>query len=407
MIAGIIAEYNPFHNGHLYQINKIREEFGSDTGIIACISGGITQRGELPLLDKWQRASLAINNGVNLVLEIPAVFACRSAQHFAFGSISLLNRLGVVNKLVFSTEYPDIELLRKAASWDITAHNEQLHHLLRQGKSYAGAIAQSMANSLGIDINILKEPNTILGIEYLRALANLSSPMEPWPIKRAGTGHNDLHSLNSFASGTAIRRMMAANNMEGLKKVVPTATFKTLANIAHKAPPSLEPLYPGLQLKLLTSSPEQLRKIYSINEGIEYKLKAAACAPSFKEFIQSLVGKRYQRTRMNRLIYYILLDMNKELLQEADCNGVEYARVLAFDSRGRELIKSIKGAAEIPVITKVTQYMTRRDFINNSLATRLRRQLYYDIQYNNLYQLCQGTPELNKDFTRSPIYIHQ
>jgi predicted nucleotidyltransferase len=405
MITGIIAEYNPFHNGHLYQINKIRDKLGNDTDIIACISGGISQRGELPILDKWQRAFLAVENGANLVLEIPAVFSCRSAQHFAFGGVSILHQLGVVDKLAFSTEYPDISMLSKAASINTSIHKNKLQELLKQGTSYAVATAQIIAELTDTSIDVLKEPNTILAIEYLKALKELGSSIEAMPLKRIGTAHNDTEAVGEFASGTAIRQMVALANNDELSKVVPETTLRLLSQLTTNDVGSLEKLYPALQLKILHSPPEKLREIYSINEGLEYKLIDAAFAPTLTEFINQLIGKRYQRTRINRLIHAILLDIKKELMDEADSTGVAYIRDLAFDNRGRNMIRKIKKTASIPVITKITQYINRRDFIGKNLPTPLHRQLCYDIQYNNLYQLCQNVPELNKDFTMSPIYI--
>ncbi|WP_051533551.1 nucleotidyltransferase family protein [Anaerovibrio sp. RM50] len=405
MITGIIAEYNPFHNGHLYQINKIREILGADTRIIACISGGITQRGELPILDKWQRAALAVQNGANLVLEIPSLFACRSAQHFAFGGVSLLHQLGVVDKLAFSTKYPDIDTLHKAASINVADQRDKLLSLLKQGNSYAAATAQIISDLTGTDIDILKEPNTILAIEYLKALKEFDSSIEIMPIKRMGTSHNDMEAVGEYASGTAIRKMVALAKEEELKKVVPDSTFSLISQLTSNDIGSLEKLYPTLQLKILHSSPEKLREIYSINEGIEYKLIEAASAPTLAEFTNKLIGKRYQRTRINRLIHCLLLDINKELMDEADNTGVAYIRALAFDNIGRDIIKKIKKAASIPVITKITQYINRRDFIGKNMPEALHKQLYYDIQYNNLYQLCQNAPKLNRDFTMSPVFI--
>ena len=405
MITGIIAEYNPFHNGHLYQINKILYKLGNDTDIIACISGGISQRGELPILDKWQRAFLAVENGANLVLEIPAVFSCRSAQHFAFGGVALLHQLGVVDKLVFSTEYPDLNMLCKSASIDISAHKDKLQALLKKGASYAVATAQIIAELTDTSIDVLKEPNTILAIEYLKALKALGSSIEVMPLKRIGTAHNDMEAVGGYASGTAIRQMVTLSNNDELSKVVPETTLRLLSQLTTNDIGSLEKLYPALQLKILHTPPEKLREIYSINEGLEYKLIDAAFALTLTEFINQLIGKRYQRSRINRLIHTILLDIKKELMDEADSTGVAYIRVLAFDNRGRNMIKKIKKTASIPVITKITQYINRRDFIGKNLPTPLHRQLCYDIQYNNLYQLCQNVPELNKDFTMSPIYI--
>jgi predicted nucleotidyltransferase len=199
--------------------------------------------------------------------------------------------------------------------------------------------------------------------------------------------------------------MVTLSNNDELSKVVPETTLRLLSQLTTNDVESLEKLYPALQLKILHSPPEKLREIYSINEGLEYKVIEVAAVPTLTEFINQLIGKRYQRSRINRLIHTILLDIKKELMDEADSTGVAYIRVLAFDNRGRNMIRKIKKTASIPVITKITQYINRRDFIGKNLPTPLHRQLCYDIQYNNLYQLCQNVPELNKDFTMSPIYI--
>ena len=199
--------------------------------------------------------------------------------------------------------------------------------------------------------------------------------------------------------------MVSQTNDDKLSKVVPESTLKLLSQLTSNDMGALEKLYPALQLKILHTPPEKLREIYSVNEGLEYKLTDAAFAPTLTEFINQLIGKRYQRSRINRLIHSILLDIKKKLMDEADATGVAYIRILAFDNRGRNMIKKIKTTASIPVVTKITQYINRRDFISKNLPTPLHRQLYYDMQYNNLYQLCQNAPNLNKDFTMSPVYI--
>ncbi len=401
MITGIIAEYNPFHNGHLYQIKKIRELQGKDTPIIACISGGLSQRGELPVLDKWQRARLAVENGVNLVIELPAIFVCRSAQHFAFGGVSLLNSLGIVDQLAFSTPYPDSTVLEAAAKVDIQDYKDALTELMKDGCSYASATAQIISQESHIPLDILKDPNTILGIEYLRAINKISANLQPLTIKRVGTNHTEQGINEGYASGTAIRTHLTSGDLSDIQSTVPTNTFNMLSDKGRSV--DLAKLYPALQLKLLTSSPEKLRDIYSINEGLEYKLMDAVSAPSLEEFINNLIGKRYQRTRINRLIIHLLLDITQEAVTCADKAGATYARILAFDKTGRELIKQIKITSSIPLITKVTQHINRRDYINKNFADPVSKMLYYDLLTSQLAELCYNNHQLDKDFTISPF----
>ena len=406
MVAGIIAEYNPFHNGHLHQINKLREKLGESCTIIACISGGLTQRGELPVLSKWQRGALAVENGVNLVLELPAVFTSRSAQHFAFGGISLFHKLGVVNHLIFSCAHPDLPLLNKIAGFDLANYKNELQTKLKEGFSYASAAAELMAQNIGTEAAILHDPNTILAIEYLKAIKQLNSTIQPLAMQRTGSHHNDHKANGQFASGRAIRNMLQKNCLDELKLVLPSTTCAMLT----KEPSitfDMHQLYPALQLMLMTSSPEQLRKIDSMSEGLEYKLIEAANASSMTEFINTLVSKRYQRTRISRLILHLLLNLTNDITTEADQIGSPYARVLAFDNKGRELIKKLKKVSTIPLITKVSEHINRRDLINKHLAGPLEHILYYDIIAQNIYELCQKSPVPNHDFLASPIYIQK
>ena len=409
MVVGIIAEYNPFHNGHLYQINKIRQLLGNDASIIACISGGFTQRGELPVLNKWQRAALAVKNGANLVIELPALFATRSAQHFAFGGVSLLHKLNIVDHLAFSSEHPDLSLLTRAAHIDISVHRPRLQQLMSQGCSYASATAQIIADCTEINIDILKEPNTILAIEYIKALSKLNSRIIPLSIQRIGAGHNDPNLAGSLASGTAIRNIIEKNEFSLIQNVLPESTYKILMDYLDKpnnTVGSLARLYPALQLKILTQAPQMLNSLCSISEGLEYSLMDAVTSPSMQDFVEGLTGKRYQQTKITRLILHILLNITKDAAQRADESGSLYVRVLAFDNRGRELLKAIKKTSHVPIITKVTNIINRRDFMNKHFSSPVEEMLYYDLLASELYELCQAKPNIHRDFITSPIYVH-
>lgn len=404
MINGIIAEYNPFHNGHLHMINQLRQVQGPDAAIIACISGGLTQRGELPVLDKWQRASLAVQNGVNLVLELPALFAGRSAQHFAWGGVTLLHRLGVVDNLAFGTIYPDMDMLRQAAQTDLSAYQGELQERMKSGEAYASAAAGIIAAKTDISPDILKDPNTILAVEYIKALHALSSSIQPIAIQRQGANHTDSTNTGPLASGTAIRNMLKGQDMTTLKQVVPSSTYQLLSDAPYLTL-GLDKLYPALRLRLLQATPGELQAVYSINEGLEYKLKEAVTATSLTDFMEAVTGKRYQRSRISRLIIHLLLNITHSVAAQADECGTPYARVLAFDDKGRALLKKINEKSTIPVVSKVTDYINRRDFVNKHLTAPVPQLLYYDIMANNLFQLAHDHPKVNQDFIQSPIYL--
>ena len=209
-ITGIISEYNPFHNGHKYLIDEHRRRYGS--GIIAVMSGDFTQRGEAALPDKWTRASLAVHGGADLVLELPCCFAVRSAEHFARGGVQLLQRLGIVNTLCFGSEYADAKLIKNLARLQYSASfSGRLREELQNGKSYASAVCSALNEVSGISEQTLRSPNLILGMEYAKQAYDVQSDSFIFDfdiIKRQTAGHNDEAFHGSYASGTAIRRLL-------------------------------------------------------------------------------------------------------------------------------------------------------------------------------------------------------
>ena len=414
MATGIIAEYNPFHNGHKYQIGCIKKQH--DCGIIACISGSITQRGEFALLDKWQRAGAAVKNGANLVIELPAAFACRSAQDFATGGVRLLDSLGIVDKLAFGTAYPEIEKLQLAADFQPENCREALQQKLKGGISYGAALSQLIAENTGLPAAMLTEPNTILATEYLRALKNTCG-MEPLPLPRIGAGHNDTTVKGEFASGTAIRQLAMQGQLRQLMQLVPKATLSAIENTTMY--PDSKKQLPLMIWKLLSLAAEEIAAIYGVGEGMEYKLKEAAsqpaCAISYSALVQAIATRRYPATRIQRTLMHLLLGSTKDKIAEMTATGPLYIRVLAFDGRGRQLLKAIRQKSKLPLIIKTAEHLNRRDMQHPDSLSPLQQMLYLDIAAANLRELClaplpsnpQGEQQirLNADFTTSPVYM--
>lgn len=412
MATGIIAEYNPFHNGHRHQIGCIKKL--RDGGILACMSGSITQRGEFALLDKWQRAQAAVKNGINLVIELPTIFACRSAQDFASGGVRLLASLGIVDTLAFGTEYPDIKGLQAASAFQPDDHHDQLQAKLKQGLSYGAAVSQLIAENTGLPNEMLTEPNTILAIEYLRALKKTDG-IAPLPLLRTGAGHNDTASSGQYASGTAIRRMALQGNFRELMPVVPGATLAEIENTAMF--PSTKKQLPLIIWKLLSMDMDSIGAIYGVNEGMEYRLKEAACSPacaaSCKALLQELATRRYPATRIQRILMHLLLENTKDTT--AEMTSPLYIRVLAFDDIGRSMLKAIRQKAQLPLIIKTTDYLGRRDIQHPDRLSPLQKMLYMDIAAANLRELClaplpsnplgEQPLKLQSDLTTSPIYV--
>lgn len=412
MATGIIAEYNPFHNGHKYMLKKIGEQFPQEP-IIICLSGSITQRGEMALLDKWTRAKLAVLGGANLVIELPAAFACRSAEAFGQGGTTLLTATGVVDRLAFGTEYPDLAQLKKAASFEPDVYSNELQQLLQQGLSYGAAITKLMNEKLHLPEAMLYEPNTILALEYLRSLGKLQKQGQPvpkpWTVRRQGAGHGDTLPKGKFASGTTLRQM-TANSLDknSLKKELEPLVPPTVcqAIVSCRSYPDKAKIYQLLRYKLLSTAPQGLQQILGIREGLEQAMLQAINSPSYDEFVHHLASRRYPSTRIQRLISHLLLSMNKELVEKMDNAGPLYLRVLAMDSTGRQLLRQIKNRGRLPLLNKVTSLVNRRDLLHPEAMNLAQQMLAMDIAATNLRSLALGeTASLYEDYLHSPCYI--
>ena len=362
-MIGIIAEYNPFHNGHAFQISEIKKLFPAEE-IVAVMSGSFTQRGTPAILDKWTRARLAVEGGVDLILELPFVYAVRSAQDFARGGVNLLAKLGI-DKLAFGAEFSDAEKLKLAAATFADKNfAEKLKVEMAGGKSYAAAVSKILSAVAQIDEKFLRLPNTILAIEYLRALPENISPLL---IPRGKV----------ISSATEIRRVLYENPVHCEKISVPPSVLQVLKSaelVQEKF------LFRPLLTKILTSSAADLKKIYGMNEGIEFKLtESARQAKTFEEFTDGVVNRRFPISRVKRLLLYLLLDVTAEKISA----GGDYARVLAFNQRGQMLLKKIK--IRLPVVTKVSQHLNSREILAGRKLEPYRQNLKLDLLATDLW----------------------
>lgn len=403
--VGIIAEYNPFHNGHLYQIEKIREEF-DDAYIVAIMSGNFTQRGEAAILDKWQRARLAVENGVNLVLELPFVYAVSSAQLFAYGGIKILNKLNIIDSLAFGCETADFDILQKIADYSMT--REFKNHFtdsMLKGNSYAKSVENALCLGMGASISdIIREPNNILAVEYLKSLIMLKNNIRPFPIKRYAAGHKDGKIHGTIASGTAIRNAVSKNNLDEIASAVPQNTFEALKLI--KDVPSVSRLYRSLQTIMTRSYNEDIYKIHGLSEGIENRLMYIInSSKTYEDFCANVSGKRYPQTRIMRTCLYILMNIDQDLFITAADHDNLYARILAFDNKGREIIKSIKENSKIKIVNKTSKFIPPA-FMRHHDTYPPFAMISIDITATQLYSLCrsEAIPFLD-DFTTSPIFV--
>lgn len=416
-VVGIIAEYNPFHQGHAYQIQKIRETIaslygdGENTAIVAVMSGSFMQRGTAAILDKWQRALLAMQGGCSLVLELPFLFACRSAQDFARGGVRLLAALGPVDTLAFGAESAELApLLTAAAAIDEEATQAALHERLQLGESYARALTNILQQQNSLDAEILKQPNNILAIEYLRALHTYAPAIKPLLIARRGAGYHETN-LGPLASASAIRQELRQKKPDwpALQASLTEASFALLQRAFPQGIADTEELFRPLLVKILTMDSENLCQIFGLQEGLENRLLAKMRASSsLAGLTQALVTSRYPASRMGRIFPHLLLDSRLRDVKRADETGPLYAHVLAFDEKGRSLLHEFKKKSQIPLVTKVSHFLNSKERRHGTSLTPLANMLAFDTSATELRSLCLPCPyplgEQSNDFTASPIF---
>lgn len=394
---GIITEYNPFHNGHALQIRKIRNLF-PNCNIVVVMSGFFLQRGQIALFDKWHRAELAISNGVNLVLELPFNFACRSAETFAFGGVFLLTALKKVDYLAFGAETKNLDDLKTAASlFSSNNFRENLKQLMKKGLSYPQAVDNIMSQYLPIDT--VRQANNILAIEYLKALKNLNSNIKPLLIPREVSQYREISIHSSIASATAIREELKGNGLTPLlASTMPKNSFEMLKQLStNKQLIYAENIFSNLLIyKLRTTSLEYIRQHSDVSEGLEHSIcKHSEIYNDYPSLLAALTNKRYPQSRINRLLTQILIGLEKTA-------NPTYIRPLAFDKTGVTFLNKIKNNASLPIITKLG-----KNFKNIPTELAKCANLKTDIAATNIYQLLypENNGIHNLDFLTTPKYI--
>ena len=298
-ISGIICEYNPLHNGHLYHLSQVRE--GGADGIVAVMSGNFVQRGDAAILDKFTRARLAIQAGVDLVLELPVPYALAPAENFAMGGVALLTALGNVDEISFGSESGDIQLLAQAAeACNIckTEYADVMDDFLRSGYSYPEVLSQMVSQLYDEETAaVLRQPNNTLAIAYLNAMEELGSPLHPVTIRRRGAGHNSQQPTENTASATYIRQFFAEGG--DCRRMMPSYSWHALREAdAEGHIGSMEYLERLILYKLRTTDPDEMHNIAEIGQGLEYRLYKAKRAASLSELLRTIQTKRYPMAKI-------------------------------------------------------------------------------------------------------------
>jgi len=402
-VTGIIAEYNPFHLGHLYHLKQAKEISKSE-GVIAIMSGSFLQRGEPALVDKWARTEMALKAGVDLVLELPVVFSCRSAYRFAQGGVKSLAATGILTHLAFGAETNNLQGLRAVArklNNENDTFGETLGNFLDLGYSYPKSRTLTLERQLVNNDFVLSEldsPNNILAIAYLRVLEQLDCRIEPVTVQRIGSFHAQQPELG-IASATAIRKLIENNDRSWLEYVPPPVGQILLREFKKgKGPVTLKALDQSILAVLRRMKIEEIKKIIEVSEGLENRLwELTRQTGNVEELLAKLKTKRYTYTRLQRLLIHAYLNFTQDLSTEEP----EYLRVLGFNTQGKELLRLIKKYSQLPVITKFAQGY-------REVSEQGRKILDLEIVATNLYNLAFSNPEYRlgqQDFYRSPIII--
>lgn len=349
--TAIICEYNPFHNGHMYQIQQARKN--GATHVVAIMSGNFVQRGELALFDKHLRAEVAIKCGADLVLELPVPYCVSSAELFARGAVHIINSIGCVDSLSFGSECGDIELLKLASEASKQACDTQnFKEFVSSGLSYPSAMQKVIKQNSGDDIaNIFKSPNNMLAIEYIKALYNMGSNIMPETVERKSVDHDSHNSNDKFASASLIRKNVAEG--QDISYYVPDSCFYSIEKaISDGIVTSFSKLDSIIRYKILTTSKTEFEKIPDVNQGLIDRLIASAKKfTTVKDIISNTKTKCFTMARIRRVICYLLIGIKNsdfEILPP-------YARILGFNDKGIEILSMAKKTSLIPVLSSLSK----------------------------------------------------
>ncbi|MBU5306660.1 nucleotidyltransferase [Clostridioides mangenotii] len=425
-ILGLVVEYNPFHNGHLFHLNESKKKTEA-SHTVAVMSGNFLQRGEPAILDKHTRAEMAVRAGVDLVIELPTLYACQSAELFSYGAITTLNSLNCINSICFGSEVGDIRLLYAISdilSCEPLEFKASLKTYLDLGMLFPTARSKALIEYISkhninstnnnyslVNIEeVLNNPNNILGIEYIKRLIKLNSSIKPYTIKRIQSEYNSTVMTGFISSATAIRnKLNACENLEEIENAMPLTSYQVLKNkIDENNLLMHDELFFDTLKATIFRDKERLTDIFEVNEGIENKIyKEAFIAKNANELVNLVKSKRYTMTKVKRILNNILLGISKDEINKAkEVETMPYVRILAFNNKGREILKEIKNNSEIKIINKFSNiefYLDDPNF-KNLIQNDIRATNIYNTVYLKGRKIKFKGPN---DFYAKPFYLDE
>ncbi|MBN2558030.1 MAG: nucleotidyltransferase family protein [Clostridia bacterium] len=396
--VGIVCEYNPFHNGHL---NHMRRAMAQPDGeyVVCVLSSDFLQRGEPAILPKNLRAETAVRNGADLVFELPNVFSCSSAEYYASSALLMMDRLGIVDSLVFGSENHDIKILKEIAGI-LVDEPDEYRGLLRQnlssGISFARARALALSAYSGNPAmkDVIEGSNNILGIEYIKAIIKNGLPIKPVSVPRIASAYKDEDITGKFPSATAIRRSIFQNGLESVRDFLPPPAYSIMENFYSQGIGYIgaEMLKDAIYYRIASLSPGELCEYPGVSEGLENRLKSELSpSSSLEDYIERCATKRYPKTRISRTLMHILLDLKSGEADAIRKAGPLYARLLAASKRGMDLVPILEKNARIPVFTSLRPF---HDIARPSWKKLLDRET----KASDIYSVAAGLPS-GRDYT--------
>jgi len=393
-VVGIIAEYNPFHRGHAWQIAELRRRLGADTAVAVCMSGNFVQRGDFAVLNKHSRAEMALRGGADLVLELPTPWSTATAERFAQGGVAVLAATGVVTHLAFGCESGELEPLRVVADGlEREEFQENLRHIADKGISFAAARQQAL-QKITDAAECLSRPNNALAVEYLRALRAQRSPMEPLALPRVGAGHDSTEE-SGYPSASAIR-MRLSGDWQGMLPEV-SASVLSREMEAGRAPVTINCCWRAVLFQLRRMSEEDFRVYDGGNEGLYHRFYAAVhSAVTLEDILENAKTKRYPLARLRRM----LLQASLGVPQAAQGEMPPYLRVLGANGRGRALLGRMRETSSLPVITKPGHVRRLDGEVQRVFDREARCTDLYVLAYPDLGQAWPGS-----EFIAGPVML--
>ncbi len=398
MALGLITEYNPFHYGHLHHLNKSKK-ITNNKDTIVVMSGNFTQRGEPAIYDKYLRTNMALQNGVDMVIELPTLYSTSSAEFFARETINILNKCGIVDSVCFGSECGNISELKKISSFFVEEkkgmnpdYKNVLNKYLKEGINYPTARNRAYEYFFGNN-EILSSPNNILGIEYLKALEEQNSSINPFTINRIKSDYNSTEIEGIITSATSIRNSLHKNNISELKKCMPNANL--INNVTFSDYNKLSTVFHYIVHNLESN---ELGNILDITEGLENRIVNIANETFLlSNIINKVKTKRFTLTKIQRAILHIILNIQKSTFEYYNqLGGTPYVRVLGFNKEKQYLLKQLTQKSELPVITNLKN---AKNILNNDAYNLLCSE----IKYTDIYNLTVNKYKKNYELSQSLV----